>query len=172
MKDQLQIIGEEFKQDNKITLPRIDLDSIENQTKQQSFRVEDEYETRYKEWYEDGGWLPWNWGRDNSYRVKVGEKKVFDKEEHLKSFKTTCNEQFYELINGLPQQSKNLLDTYLKLFSNSVNKAINDRQAALQNELKKKESNEELIAKITDLRKKKELLPQDTQRINEVLEDL
>ncbi len=172
LKDQLQIIGEEFKQDNKITLPRIDLDSIENQTKQQSFRVEDEYETRYKEWYEDGGWLPWNWGRDNSYRVKVGEKKVFDKEEHLKSFKTTCNEQFYELINGLPQQSKNLLDTYLKLFSNSVNKAINDRQAALQNELKKKESNEELIAKITDLRKKKELLPQDTQRINEVLEDL
>ncbi len=172
LKDQLQIIGEEFKQDNKITLPRIDLDSIENQTKQQSFRVEDEYETRYKEWYEDGGWLPWNWGRDNSYRVKVGEKKVFDKEEHLKSFKTTCNVQFYELINGLPQQSKNLLDTYLKLFSNSVNKAINDRQAALQNELKKKESNEELIAKITDLRKKKELLPQDTQRINAVLEDL
>jgi hypothetical protein len=166
LKTKLTKIGESFKEEKKITLPKIDLESIENETKKQAFKTEDVYE-----WRKEPVWKFWKWF-DRDYKVKVGEKKVFDKEEHLNSFKTTCNEQFYELINGLPQQSKNLLDTYLKLFSNSVNKAINDRQAALQNELKKKESNEELIAQISDLRKKKELLPQETQRINAVLEDL
>jgi len=173
LKAKLTKIGESFKEDKKITLPKIDLKSIESETKKQAFRVEEEYEDRVESVWDDWNWLKLKWTKSSrTYRVKTGEKQVYDKEEHLKSFKTTCNEQFYELINGLPQQSKNLLDTYLKLFSNSVNKAINDRQAALQNELKKKESNEELIAQISDLRKKKELLPQETQRINAVLEDL
>lgn len=170
LKAKLTKIGESFKEDKKITLPKIDLESIENETKKQAFKTENVYEDRPVDFWDVIGFGIPRLFRDN--RVKVGEKKVFDKEEHLKSFKTTCNEQFYELINGLPQQSKNLLDTYLKLFSNSVNKAISDRQAALQNELKKKESNEELIAQISDLRKKKELLPQEAQRINAVLEDL
>lgn len=166
LKSKLTKIGESFKEEKKITLPKIDLESIENETKKQAFKTEYVYE-----WRKEPIWKFWKWG-NRDYRVKVGEEKVFDKEEHLKSFKTTCNEKFYELINGLPHQSKNLLDTYLKLFSNSVNKAINDRQVALRNELKKKESNEELIAQISGLRKKKELLPQETQRINAVLEDL
>lgn len=173
LKAKLTKIGESFKEDKKITLPKIDLKSIESETKKQAFRVEEEYEDRVKSVWDDWNWLKLKWTKSSrTYSVKTGEKQVYDKEEHLKSFKTACNEQFYELINRLPQQSKNLLDTYLKLFSNSVNKAINDRQAALQNELEKKESNEELITKISDLRKKKELLPQETQRINAVLEDL
>jgi hypothetical protein len=173
LKAKLTKIGESFKEDKKITLPKIDLKSIESETKKQAFRVEEEYEDRVKSVWDDWNWLKLKWTKSSrTYRVKTGEKQVYDEEEHLKSFKTTCNEQFYELIKELPQQSKNLLDTYLKLFSNSVNKAIKDRQAALQNELKKKESNEELIAQISDLRKKKELLPQEAQRINAVLEDL
>ena len=166
LKAKLTKIGESFIEEKKITLPKIDLDAIQNETKKQAFKTEDVYEWRKEPW-----WKFWKWG-NRDYKVKVGNKKSFDKEEHLRAFKTTCNEKFYELINGLPEQSRNLLDTYLKLFSNSVNKAINDRQNALQNELKKKESNEELIAQISDLRKKKELLPQETQRINAVLEDL
>jgi Tfp pilus assembly protein PilN len=174
LKAKLTKIGESFKEDKKITLPKIDLKSIESETKKQAFRTEGVYENVTKTRYERKWYTLWLIKHEYTYTVKekTGEKKVYDQEEHLKSFKTTCKEQFYELINGLPQQSKNLLDTYLKLFSNSVKKAINDRQAALQNELKKKESNEELIAQISDFRKKKELLPQETQRINAVLEDL
>lgn len=170
LKSKLSKIGESFKEEKRITLPKIDLESIENETKKQAFKTKDVYEDRSVDFWDVIGLGIPRLFRDN--KVKVGEEKVFDKEEHLKLFKTTCYNKFYELINGLPQQTKNLLDTYLKLFSNSVNKAINDRQAALQNELKRKESNEELIAKISDLRKKKELLPQETQRINAVLEDL
>lgn len=174
LKAKLTKIGESFKEDKKITLPKIDLKSIESETKKQAFRTEEVYKNVTKTGYERKWYTLWIVEHKYTYTVreKTGEKKVYDQEEHLKSFKTTCNEKFYELINGLPQQSKNLLDTYLKLFSNSVNKAINDRQVALRNGLKKKESNEELIAQISDLRKKKELLPQETQRINAILEDL
>ncbi|HRT84671.1 MAG TPA: dynamin family protein [Bacteroidales bacterium] len=173
LKAKLTKIGESFKEDKKITLPKIDLKSIESETKKQAFRVEEDYEYRVESIWDNWNWLRFKWTKSSrTYRVKTGEKQVYDKEEHLKSFKTTCNEKFYELINGLPQQSKNLLDTYLGLFSKSVNKAINDRQDALQSVLKKKESNEELIAQISDLRKKKGLLPQETLRINALLEDL
>lgn len=174
LKAKLTKIGESFKEDKKITLPKIDLKSIESETLKQAFRVEEEYEYRV-----ESVWAAWNWLHINkwpkskrTYKVKTGEKQVYDKEKHLISYKTTCKEKFYEVINGLQHQSKNLLDTYLKLFSNSVNKAINDRQVALRNELKKKESNEELITQISDLQKKKKDLPQEMQRIKAVLEDL
>jgi len=164
LKTKLTKIGESFKEEKKITLPKYDLESIENKTKEQAFKNIPVYIDRPVDlWDIIFLGIP-RLFRDNM--VKVGEEK------HLKLFKTACIEKFDYFINELLQQSKNLLDTYLKLFSNSVIKAINDRQAALQNELKKKESNEELIAQISDLLKKKELLPQETQRINAILGDL
>jgi len=170
LKTKLTKIGESFKEEKKITLPKYDLESIENKTKEQAFKNIPVYIDRPVDlWDIIFLGIP-RLFRDNM--VKVGEEKEFDEEEHLKLFKTACIEKFDYFINELLQQSKNLLDTYLKLFSNSVIKAINDRQAALQNELKKKESNEELIAQISDLLKKKELLPQETQRINAILGDL
>jgi len=173
LKTKLTEIGESFKEEKKITIPKIDLESIENETKKQAFRVVKVYENRVESIWDNWNWLKFNWTkRSRTHRVITGEKKVYDKEEHLKSFKTTCNKEFYELINGLQKQFKDHLDDYCKLSSNSFDKAINDRQAALQNELKKKESNKELIAQISGLRKKKELLPEEIQRINAVLEDL
>lgn len=173
LKSRLSKIGKPFTEEKKITLPKIDLESIENETKKQAFRVEGRYEDRVESVWDDWNWCKFKWTKSSrTYRVKTGEEEVYDKEEHLKSFKTTCNENFYKLTDVLPQQLKTLLDTYLKLFSNSVNKAINDRHDALRNEQKKKESNEELITQLSDLRKKKELLPQEIQRINAVLEDL
>ncbi len=173
LKAKLTKIGESFKEDKKITLPKIDLKSIESETKKQAFRVEEEYEDRVESVWNKFNWLKLKWTkRSRTSRVKTGEKLVYDKGKHLISYKTTCKEEFYEVVNGLQQQSKNLLDTYLKLFSNSVNKKINDRQVALRNELKKKESNEELITQISDLQKKKKDLPQEMQRIKAVLEDL
>ncbi len=173
LKGRLQKIGEEFKQDNNITLPSIDLQSIEDETKKQAFRIEGVYEKRVESILDNLNWLKFKWTKNSrTYTVKTGEKQVYNKEEHLKSFKTTCMEKFYELINGLPQQSKNLLETYLKLFSDSVNKVIKDRQDALSNELKKKESNEEIINQISELRKKKGLLPAELHRIEAILQDI
>ena len=87
-------------------------------------------------------------------------------------FKSTCEEEFLELTDPLLRQLESLRDTYLNAFDKSVKKAIKDRQDALSNELRKKVSNEGIITQINDLRKKKELLPQEIQRINAVMEDL
>jgi DNA repair exonuclease SbcCD ATPase subunit len=173
LKTKLTEIGESFKEEKKITLPKIDLESIEDKTKKQAFRVVEEYEDRVESIWDNWNWLKFNWTKSSrTYRVKTGEKQVYDKEEHLKLFKITCNDNFDESINVLLKQSKDFLDAYLNLFSDSFNNVIENRQEALENVRKKKESNEELIAQISDLRKKKELLPQETQRINAVLEDL
>ena len=167
LKNKLTEIGESFKEKKKITVLKIDLESIENETIKQAFKIEDVYE-----WRKEPLWKFWKWF-DRDYKVKVGEKKVLDKEEYLKLFKTTCDTKFKKFINDeLRQKSNSLLENYLNLFSDSFNNAIKNRQEALENVRKKKESNEELIAQISDLRKKKELLPQETQRINAVLEDL
>jgi hypothetical protein len=170
LKTKLTEIGEQFKGNKKITLPKIDLESIENETKEQAFKIEPVYGDRPVDlWDFIGLGIP-RLFRDN--KVKTGDKQVYDKEKHLKLFKRTCNDKLDEFINELQEQFRDLLDIYLNNFSESFKNVINDRQKALQNEREKKDSNEKLIAQISNLRKKKELLPQETQRINAVLEDL
>ena len=166
LKSKLTTIGEPFKEDKKITLPKVDLKSLENETKKQAFKTEDVYE-----WRKEPIWKFWKWF-DRGYKVKVGEKKVFDKEEHLKSFRNTCNSKFLELTDGLQNQLEDLRDKYLNAFKKSINNKIKERQDDLSNELKKKDCNEKLIVQINNLRKNKELLPQEIQRINAVMEDL
>ncbi|MGQ9643582.1 MAG: dynamin family protein, partial [Ignavibacterium sp.] len=175
LKSRLTKIGESFKEEKKITSPKVDLESIENETKKQAFKSVGVYKEIVESVWENWNWLLLNWSKESrTHIVKVGEKQVYDKEKHLELIIRSCREEFNKLINNLQKQKQfeNILKTYLGLFSDSVNKAINDRQDALRNELKKKESNEELITQISDLRKKKELLPQEMQRINAVLEDL
>lgn len=170
LEDRLKRIGEEFKQEHNITTPKIDLLSIEDETKRQSFRVEEIYEKRPVDLWDFVLFGIISLFRDN--KVKVGEKEIYDKDKHLKLFKNACNEEFSKVINGLFKQAKGFIDAYLKHFKDSVNKVIDLRQEALRNKELESQSNEELVSQINMLGKKKEQLTDESRRIKEILGNL
>lgn len=174
LKRRLYEIGESFQEDKKITLPKIDLQSLEDETKKRSFRKEDVYENVMKIGYKRKWFTLWLVEHEYKYfeRIKSGEKQVYDRAEHLNSFKIECTKVFYQAINQLPQQIQSILEKFLNLFLEKMDRTIEDRQKALDNELKKKETNEELMYQINDLEKKKDLLPKEMQAINAILEDI
>jgi hypothetical protein len=105
-------------------------------------------------------------------KVKTGTKKVFDNKKHLGEYKTKCNEEFYRIVNDLPNKFKEVLDTYLNLFSKEMDLLISDRQNALEKEKKKKQSNEKEIVEIKELERKKKNIQSAKSKCIEVLEDI
>ena len=199
LKERLTIINENFTKEHKITLPRIDLDAIEAETKKQAFKIEDVYEEKEKDSAGEaigggvlGGLIGYLVGGPvgaligaglgtgagaavggGTEKVKVGEKKVYDKEKHLQEIKGRIYEkELPKLVNEAQERFKNLVDIYLKSFRDKFNKAIKARQVALEELQEKKEKNEEIISKIHELSKKKEEILEERERVEEILEDL
>lgn len=151
----LKDTGNEFKEEHQITIPKVDLKALEEKARESAYKEEGIYEER-----KHSIWKFWKWF-DRSYQVKTGTKTVFNDAQYLNSYKTECNEEFYKIVNDLPNKSKDVLDLYLNLFSQEMDSVINDRQKALEEEKQKKQSNEEIISEIKELhRKKKDIQPQ------------
>jgi len=198
LKERLTIINENFTKEHKITLPRIDVDAIEAETKKQAFKTEDVYEEKEKDNAGEaigggilggligfllggaigaaiGGGLGTMAGAavgEGTEKVKVGEKKVYDIEKHLQDMKIRSHDELQKLVKWVQERFDNLVDMYLKSFRDKFNKAIKARQVALEELQEKKEKNEEIISKIHELSKKKEELLPERERIEEILEDL
>ena len=164
--DALGKADESFKEEHRISIPKVDLKALEEKSKNDAYSDKD---TGY--WDKEPIWKFWKWG-SRDFFVKTGTKKEFDNEKFLGGFKTRCNEEFYKIVNNLPNQSKVTLDRYLKLFTNEVSSVIEDRQKALEQEKGNKRSNEELVNKIKELDRKKKDIQPEVQRCNEVLEDI
>lgn len=170
LKNRLKEIKEEFKEEHKITLPAVDLDSLMEQSKKEAFKKEDIYKEREWDLFDIAFFGIPRLFRENI--IKVGEKKIYDEGKHLDSFKTRCNQEFYSLVNNLQSRIKDFVDTYLKLFSDTVKRLIEARKEALNDKKKKKASNEEIISQINELSKKKAALPEEIKRIDAILEDI
>lgn len=162
----LEETGKSFKEEHKISIPRVDLKALEEKAKESAYREEST-----GDWAKHSIWKFWKWG-DRDYWVSTGTKQVFDDEKFLGDYKNKCNTEFYEIVNSLPNKSKEVLDIYLDLFSKNMDSVIGERQKALEREKEKKHSNEEMIIEIKELdRKKKEIQPEKA-RCLEVLEDI
>jgi len=166
LRDSLEQTGKEFKKEHRISIPKVDLNALEEKAKKNAYKKED---TGY--WDKEPLWKFWKWG-NRKFWVSTGTKDVFDNEKHLAEYKTKCNEEFYKIVNDLPNKSKEVLDLYLELFSKEMDTVIDDRQKALEAEKKKKQSNEQIIMEIKKLdTKKKDIQPQIIL-CREVLEDI
>ena len=160
----LKNTGKEFKEEYQITTPKVDLKALEEKAKKSAYKEEEIYEER-----KHSIWKFWKWF-DRSYQENTGRtKNVFNDTQYLNSYKTECNEEFYKIVNDLPNKSNDVLDLYLKLFSQEMNSVINDRQKALEEEKQKKQSNEEIILEINDLYRKKKAIQEPKSKCIEVL---
>lgn len=164
--DTLDNIGKAFSAEHQISIPKVDLMALEQKAKNSAYKEE---ATGY--WDKEPIWKFWKWG-DRDYFVKTGTKKVFDDEKFLGEYKTKCNEEFYKIVNDLPNKSKEVLKIYLNLFEKEMGAVIGDRQHALEKERDKKQSNAEIIAEIDALNGKKKAIHPEKSRCIEVLEDL
>jgi len=166
LRDALDKTGNAFKNEYRISIPKVDLKALEENAKKNAYK---EVKTGY--WDKESILKFWKWFNRDVW-VSTGTKTVFDDEKYLGDYKTKCNEEFYNIVNDLPKQSNKVLNIYLDLFSKEMNSVIGDRQKALEAEKEKQQSNEDMIAEIRELdRKKKDILPEKSRCI-EVLEDV
>lgn len=164
--DALERIGKAFIADYQISIPKVDLKALEHKAKKNAYKEEDQYEFYYeRHWYTF-------WLVKTKHKQYAGTKKVFDNEKHLGEYKSKCNEEFYKIVNDLPNRSKEVLNNYLDLFEKEMDSVIGDRQKALEKEKDKKQSNAEIIAEIDELRRKKKAIQLEKSRCIEVLEDV
>jgi hypothetical protein len=166
--------GKSFKDEHKITIPKVDLKAIEEKATKKAYRTENQY--RYDKrgvdfWDVIGIGIPRIF-RNNSIRVKVGEKQVYDEKLYLSELKNEYNKEFYAMVNTLPEKSKEVLEIYLTIFRNEITSLIDNRKKALEEEKDKKQSNNDIIAEIDTLQIKKKEIQPHVQRIEEILEDL
>ena len=166
LKEVLDKTGNSFKEQHKISIPKVDLEALEEEAKKNAYREEDQYKTYYeRHWYT-------LWLKKTKHRRSIGTKKVFDDDKYLESYKTQCNQEFYKIVNDLPNKSKEVLKLYLELFSNEMDSVINERQKALEKEKDSKQSNEELIKEIALINGKKKAIQLEMLPLIEILEDI
>ena len=174
LSNKLEERGKAFKKDHKITIPSVDLQSIQERANQNAYRNEPVYESVTKTRKERRWYTLWIWEHEVKYtqNVKVGENKVFDENLYFKALKTDLNVEFYKIINSLPEKSKEVLKLYLDTFNEEIIAVIEERKKALEEDRNKKQTNEQLIIEIDDLKVKKKEIPPELKRVEEILEDL
>ncbi len=163
-------IGREFKAKYKITLPKVDFSSIENEAKKNAYKNKDIFDEREADFWDFLTFGITRIFRDN--RIFNRTERVYDALKHLDAYRNGCNRKFYAITNNLVEISKQFIKQFLVNFDNEINKVIDVRKEELENERTKKQTNQEIIDEIENIKsKKKEIEPQIT-RITELKENL
>ncbi len=171
--------GRAFKAKYQISIPQVDLDALEKHAKEAAWSEEAVYETHEvdRKW-DFGDWVSLGlarWFRDNKEEVTVqtGTKEVFDEDKFLEGFKTKCESKFCDIIvPALKAGFPKYLEECLNSFKDEMDSLINARQKDLEEVKHKQQSNQEIIAEIEDLGKKKASIQSEKLRCIELLEDL
>jgi hypothetical protein len=170
LKEALAKTGNSFTTIHKISIPKVDLNALEKEAKKSAYRKEDIFEKRSVDF-----WDYITLGIARAYRnneVKVGTKNVFDKAQHLETYKSKCHETFYKRVNDLPNKSEKILNLYLDLFSKKMKSVIEERKKALQKEKENKQTNEEIIDEMKFIDREKKALQPEMSELIEILEDV
>lgn len=163
----LEKTGKVFKEEHKISIPKVDLNALEQKAKKEAYYEVDVYKNRAYDIWDKLSLGIARIFRENS--VKIGTKPEFSNEKFLVGFTSTCQKEFYKIVNDLPNKSKKVLDRYLELFSEEMDSVINERQKALEKEKEEKQTNEELIAEIKEICEKKNGIQPEKTRCIEIL---
>ena len=183
IKKVLEERGRAFKAKYQISIPPIDLDALEKHAEEAAWSEEPVYETRqvYREW---DGWdyllIPrWYRGSTEEIEEKVGTEKKFDEKKSFEEFRSRCLKEFSGIVTALigrHPDSKSLfveyLEKYLNFFKEEMDSLIHAQQEDFKEMKQKEQSNQEIIAEIEELGKKRADIQPEKSRCSELLEDL
>jgi len=162
--DALEKSGKQFKANEGILVPRIDLHALEAEAR--ITKKVPKYEIYYtRHWYT-------LWLIEKKHEKQAGWKIVEDEAKSLKAFKRHCIGVLNDTIHKVQATSKDLVDNYLRLFHKEMDAAIGARQEALRQEREAKDTNDELIDEIKKLGRKKKTIQPEKKRCVEVLGDI
>ena len=90
LKKALEESDSAFREQHKISIPKVDLEALEKKAKKNAYREEEQYETYYeRKWYT-------LWLVEHKFTKSVGKKTIFDEIQYLESYKTNCNAEFLQ----------------------------------------------------------------------------
>ncbi len=187
----LEITGKEFREEYRISAPKVDLEAIEEEAKASS----------YKEEIDDVPIILGGVGGAISglvYALVRGilsgatvaapvvgfiigsligggissDKQVFDPKKYIEEFRVKCQKVFSDTVNELSNKLREISNNYLSLFLRKMKEAISERQEDLKRIRDEKLRNEEIIREIEELSNKKKDIEPEKRRCIEILEDI
>ena len=167
-------IGKSFKTKHNITPPKVDLKAIEDKAKSTAYRTDGIYETKRRD-VDAGDIISFGIARlfrDNTCKIQIGSKQVFDDSKFLDNLTNLLNDEFQKSLKEIPDTCQQIKDAYLKTFIEDINIVIEGRKEALNEEKKRKQTNGEIIKEIEGLHKKKENIAPCLVTCKEILENL
>ncbi|QER42270.1 hypothetical protein F1847_05765 [Thermodesulfobacterium sp. TA1] len=115
-KNKLNQIGEQFKEEYNVTLPKIDFKAIEENCKNRVVKREEIVEEKVEDLLENWNFLkPWKWFKaGRTKKTVIGTKEVLDQEMFFKTLKNNLIESFIDIIERLREEFYKAFDFYKK----------------------------------------------------------
>jgi len=104
--------------------------------------------------------------------IKVGSEIKYNTEKHHEEYIKECKTEFYTIILKLTDIISDFLKKFSEIFEIELNNVIDERKKDLENELKKKHTNQEIIEKINKLEKINNETKEFIKGINELKANL
>lgn len=166
----LNEIGRKFQSEVNVTVPRIDVSAIIEKTKQGAFRNEPFYGTRSVDFWD---FITFGIARTlRNNQVIVGEEKVFDAQLHLEKSKNDCIKEYHRIHTNLYRKIGDVCDKYTENANKEIAFEIEERKKDLDRIIKEKKSNNEIIIEIKGIETKKNKIPDEIKKVEEIIEDI
>jgi len=159
----LEQIGESLSEEYKITIPKIDLQAIEETSREKAVKketiVKEEVEGLLENW---NFFKPWKWLKSSrTHTVVVGNKVIFDEVAFFNNLKNT-------LINDFVSTVENLREEFYKAFNyykKKIKEILDEKRAWLENLKKEIKSAEKIEHEILSLQKRINLIEREIRKI-------
>ncbi|MBO8143434.1 MAG: dynamin family protein [Thermodesulfobacterium sp.] len=169
-REKLEQIGEQYREEYNIQIPKIDFSAIEERCRKEVIRKEEITKEVVESIIENWNFLkPWKWLKSGrTKRIVVGEREVLNEEAYLKSLKNNLIESFVEVIETLRDQFYKAFEFYKK----GIGKLLEEKRNYLENLKKELKSNEKIDYEILMLEKNIALIEKEVKIIEGFLKGL
>ena len=162
----LEKVDRKFESEYEITIPKTDLDYLEQQAKKGAFKDEEQYEL-YRPWWH----FPFLVKIFNLEEKKryIGTEKVFDYKKFLDNLRIKCIRKLTDMFSELHSNYQKVLNQFLDSFKQEMNSVIDEGNKKLEEQEKKQQSNEDIRRDIDTCNEKKTNILLEKSRCIELL---
>lgn len=166
----LETIGEPLNEEYKISIPKIDLQEIEEISRSKAVKKETIVKEEVEGLFESWNFLkPWKWLKSTrTHKVVVGNKVFFDEVAFINNLKNA-------LINDFIPTIENLREEFYKAFNYykaKIRELLNEKRAWLENLKKELKSVEKIEHEILILQKRINIIEREIKKIEILMEEI
>jgi hypothetical protein len=169
-KEKLEQVGEQFREEYNIQIPKIDFSAIEESCRKAVAKKEEITKEVVESISENWNFLkPWKWLKSSRIKkVVVGVREFVDEEAFFKTLKNNLIESFVDVIEELRDQFYRAFEFYKK----NIRKLLEEKRTYLENLKKELKSNERIDYEILMLEKNIALIEKEVKIIEGFIKGL